>query len=334
MKKLSLLIPLLSLLMCGCTPVDSKGSNTTEGGNSSTQETTGGNTEEEHTGGNSEQKDEDDEYVISNTAISLAKLQQLKLYVFHNGKVMDNKDILWRNGDSNIAFITSDGTVTGLNPGSTKVEAWIKSDLSLFCDVTVTDTTDTPPVTPPGPGPDPIEDTDSEIVKFFKKNADSVSEDGKSYTFVSAKSKYDYATGQTYIWNMYFDYNVETNRCFIMSQMNGTYSNGINYDFYGYNYFDWGDYKNGLFGGGYEQETAKGSNQYASFEILFTNDSIVFHVDRELLRGYELSYYVDHNDFSSNIGSDDVIATFARVQECCSYAKDVFTKFNVNLSLY
>ena len=300
MKKLILLLASTLLLLTGCT--QAQGGTTPSGDNEESEEVT-------------------HNYEISETELTLKAGQSTKLYISDDGTLVSN--ITWKSSNTKIAVVDSSGLVTGVKEGEATITGTIDKDNSLNCVVTVTSSE----VTPPGPD----DDKDTEIVKFFKKNADYVS--GTSYYFVSSKSKWDYELNQSLIWEMQFVYNTSNDICVISSQMNYTTSSGLSCNYYGYNTFYWGSYKSGLFIGGYNQEKTKGSGTYSNLEFGYDNSTIIFRNDFSLTF-VDLSYTVRNNDFSSSPSLDDVRAAFSRVSECCSYADEMFTKFNVNLKLY
>lgn len=300
MKKLRLLLASTLLLLTGCTQAQVQTNPSNSDG---------------------EQEVATHNYEISETELTLKAGQSTKLYISDNGTLVSN--ITWKSSNTKIAVVDSSGLVTGVKEGEATITGTIDKDNSVNCVVTITSSE----VTPPGPD----DNKDTEIVKFFKKNADYVS--GTSYYFVSSKSKWDYELNQSIIWEMYFVYDTSNDICVINSQMNFTTSSGLSCNYYGYNTFYWGSYKSGLFIGGYNQEKTKGSGTYSNLEFGFDNSTIIFRNDFSLTF-VDLSYTVRNNDFTSEATAEDVRVAFSRVSECCSYAYEMFTKFNVNLKLY
>jgi len=295
MKKLLIIFPLLSLSLIGCSSI-SKGSEQVS-----------------HS------------YEISQTSLSLKVGEESKLYVSDNGTIISN--VTWSSDSVQVASVTSDGKVVAIKEGVANIFATIDKTNKLTCKVTVS-------AKDSGGGSSSGGTNDTEIVKFFKNNSDYILEDGTSYAFVSAKSRYDNYSSQYLIWNLYFIYDTSDDTCMIKSNLSGTTSGNLKYNYYGYNVFNWGDYKNGLFCGGYSQETSAGSDTYAKLEVTFDNSTLVFKTNKELAMSYDLTYTVTANEFTSNVTADDALTILLRVEECCSYAKEMFETFKVDLSLF
>ena len=253
-----------------------------------------------------------DVYELNETQLNLTIGEEYQLSVTKNGK--EYSDVTWSSDYNDYCAVSDAGLVSAYYVHTdVTITATISEDIKLTCLVNVS-----------APNTD--------VYRLFSSKGDGeVSEEGHVlYIFAKAGTRND--SYNTYIYNLTFEYDTFSNICTIVSKLSWNQS-GYDCMLIGYNIFYWGKYTNGLFGG-YFYQTETSTNRTGSLELSFPNYTIGFsYFTQEIYApSGDITYVIKQNDFG-NSASSMVEPIFVRVQECASYANEIFRKYNTDLQL-
>ena len=254
----------------------------------------------------------EDTYALNQTQLNLTIGDEYQLSVTKNGEAYSN--VTWSSDYSDYCAVSDDGLVSAYYVhANVTITATISEDIKLTCIVNVLEPT-------------------SEVYRLFSSNGQGDVSDKGHVLYIFAKAGTRVDSSISYLYNLTFEYDTFSNICTIVSKLSWSQS-GYDCMLIGYNIFYWGEYKTGLFGGYYYQ-TNKNTNNTAVLEFSFPNERISFsYLSQEIYpTNGSITYVVEKNDFSSS-PSTMVEPVFIRVQECPLYAKEIFTKYNSELTL-
>lgn len=254
----------------------------------------------------------EDTYALNRTTLDLTIGEQFQLSVTKNGE--QYSEVTWSSDYSAYCSVSSTGLISAYYEHTdVTITATVSEDIKLTCLINVL-----------APSTD--------VYRLFSKNGQLNVDDTGHVLFIFAKAGTRIDSYNTYIYNLTFEYDTYSNICTIVSKLSWS-QDGYNCMLMGYNIFYWGEYKTGLFGGYYYQ-TNTSTSKTSKIELSFPNEHIVFsYYYQEIFHENSgITYVVNQNDFSNDISSN-VEPIFTRVQECASYAKDIFTNYNYDLKL-
>lgn len=242
------------------------------------------------------------EYTLKDSSKSLVMGEEYKIQVLKGG--VEYSGATFKSENELIAKVDKDGYVSPFQPGNIDITVTINSETSLIFKLTVTE-------------------PKTEIYRFMLNNMSGYNIDDdnlvilyyiKSYTNMEAISSFE------------FQFDTFNNIVMIISKCDDKASSA-NCVTYGYNVFEWGDYKNGLFVGNYYPNEFPGRYYSVQFlNLVFASDGINYDDNTQ--------YTERHNDFVSDV-SFMIMPMFYRVQECCDFANiDFFKAKGSSLRLY
>lgn len=254
----------------------------------------------------------EDTYALNQTQLNLTIGDEYQLSVTKNGEAYSN--VTWSSDYSDYCAVSDTGLVSAYYVKTNiTITATISEDVKLTCLVNVSE-------------------PNTEVYRLFSsKGKGDINDKGHIlYIFAKAGTRVDSST--TYIYNLTFEYDTFSNICTIVSKLSWSQS-GYDCLLIGYNIFYWGEYKTGLFGGYYYQ-TNQSTNRTGKLEVSFPNANIGFSSFTQEIYAPSgnITYVIEENDFG-NSASTMVEPIFVRVQECASYANEIFSKYNSSLKL-
>ena len=255
---------------------------------------------------------QEDIYALNETQLNLTIGDEYQLSVTKNGEAYS--DVTWSSDYNDYCAVSDAGLVSAFYVhADVTITAAISEEIKLTCVVNVSA-------------------PNTRLYRLFSNEGEGkVSEEGHVlYIFAKAGTRIDSST--SYLYNLTFEYDTFSNICTIVSRLSWNQS-GYDCMLMGYNIFYWEKYTNGLFGG-YFHQTETSTNRTGKVEVSFPNENIGFsYFTQEIYApSGKITYVIEQNDFG-NSASSMVEPIFVRVQECASYANEIFRKYNTDLQL-